>query len=255
MGKFDGVLICSDVDGTFRGDDTIEVNTEAVKYFVDNGGKFTFSTGRPVVYMRLPEFCNVFNAPVCLYNGGVVYDFKNERALLEERLNITTQEFITVMHEMNDVIKEFYIFDDFEEEYKQFFNLIAVPEDAQLTYPIKVICVCRDAQSAGNLIAHANRKEIFNECNISKSDSITVEFNSGKVTKGTALKFIKDYLGDIHTAIGVGDNENDISLIKDADIGVAVGNAPDNVKEVADVVVKPCNEYAIKDLIEYLESK
>ena len=69
------------------------------------------------------------------------------------------------------------------------------------------------------------------------------------------MKFIKNYLGNIHTSVGVGDYENDISLLNDADIGVAVGNATDELKKVADIIVKPASEYAIKDLIEILESK
>ena len=35
---------------------------------------------------------------------------------------------------------------------------------------------------------------------------------------------------------GIGDNFNDVSMIRDAGIGVAMGNAPDEVKAVADFV-------------------
>ena len=255
MGKFDGILICSDVDGTYAGEGTIEVNNEAVKYFTDNGGKFTFSTGRPAGYIRRSDFFHIINAPVCLYNGGVVYDYKNERILLEERLHITVQDFIKTMYEQKDAVKRFYIFDNCKEDYIFFPDFISVTEDARLLKPIKVICVCKDTQSADEFRDFAEQQEIFKECCISKSDNVTVEFNSIKASKGIALEFIKNYLGDIHTAIGVGDNGNDIPLIKHADIGVAVGNAPEEVKQVADVIVKPCNEFAIKDLIERLEAR
>ena len=74
-------------------------------------------------------------------------------------------------------------------------------------------------------------------------------------TKGQAIKFIKSYLGNIHTSIGIGDYENDVKLMEGADIGVAAGNAIKEVKEAADFVVKDCKDYAIKDLIEIIESK
>ena len=35
---------------------------------------------------------------------------------------------------------------------------------------------------------------------------------------------------------GIGDNFNDVSMIRDAGIGVAMGNAPDEVKAIADFV-------------------
>ena len=43
MGKFDGILICTDLDGTLlRKDKSIsEENLAAIDYFCDNGGAFT----------------------------------------------------------------------------------------------------------------------------------------------------------------------------------------------------------------------
>lgn len=79
-----------------------------------------------------------------------------------------------------------------------------------------------------------------------------MEFNAANATKGHALRFIKEYLGNIHTAVGIGDYENDIPLIKMADIGAAVGNAMDCVKRCADLVVKSNKEGAVRDLIEKL---
>ena len=49
VGKFDGYLICSDLDGTFKGGgDTIEVNSKAVKY----------SPGCPGEYFCFMPFCS-----------------------------------------------------------------------------------------------------------------------------------------------------------------------------------------------------
>ena len=47
MKIFSGYLICSDVDGTFSVNTvTVKNNIEAVKYFTQNGGRFTIATGR-----------------------------------------------------------------------------------------------------------------------------------------------------------------------------------------------------------------
>ena len=57
------------------------------------------------------------------------------------------------------------------------------------------------------------------------------------------------YNGRVHTTIGVGDYENDLSLVRDADIGYAVGNAIDEVKAVASRVTVPNTQHAIARII------
>ena len=48
MKKFEGILLCTDLDGTLlRADKSISrENKEAIDYFKANGGRFTFITGR-----------------------------------------------------------------------------------------------------------------------------------------------------------------------------------------------------------------
>jgi hypothetical protein len=57
------------------------------------------------------------------------------------------------------------------------------------------------------------------------------------VTKGTALGFILDYLGiPAGQTICFGDNCNDLDMIQRAGIGVAMGHAPEDVRNGADYV-------------------
>ena len=48
MKKFENIILASDIDGTFifHGEPLPTVNLEKIRYFIDNGGKFTFSSGR-----------------------------------------------------------------------------------------------------------------------------------------------------------------------------------------------------------------
>ena len=50
----------------------------------------------------------------------------------------------------------------------------------------------------------------------------------------------------------IGDYYNDLEMIEDADFGVTVENAPDKVKDVADLIVSKCEDGAITDLVEYM---
>ncbi len=57
------------------------------------------------------------------------------------------------------------------------------------------------------------------------------------VTKGEALKALASHLGiALDDVIAIGDGNNDISLLSSAGLGIAMGNATDRAKEVADYV-------------------
>lgn len=54
-------------------------------------------------------------------------------------------------------------------------------------------------------------------------------------------------------AMAFGDGENDIDMLKNAGIGVAMGNAKDTVKESADYVTASVDDDGIKKALEYFE--
>ena len=255
MGKFDGYLICSDLDGTFTGgEDVIAANSKAVKYFTDNGGKFTFITGRTASYLPEQEFFWLINAPAGVFNGGLIYDYQNEKTLRESRLEFKLGDFVDLVNNGNFDFSTVGIYNDCFapwqrggsfEEYKDEFSLNM----------IKIVCAFNTIEEADEFKSFALKQDLLKNTFISKSWPLGVEFNSVDGTKGHAIQFIKNYLGNIHTSIGIGDFENDVKLMEYADIGVATGNAVDSVKQAADMIVNDCKNYAVKDLIEIIESR
>lgn len=72
--------------------------------------------------------------------------------------------------------------------------------------------------------------------------------------KATGIERVCEYYGtDIAHSIAMGDSGNDDEMIKFAGIGVAMGNATENIKAVADMVTLSCKEggvaYALEKLI------
>jgi hydroxymethylpyrimidine pyrophosphatase-like HAD family hydrolase len=64
-----------------------------------------------------------------------------------------------------------------------------------------------------------------------------IEINSGDAHKGAALLELCRHLNiDPAQAMAFGDGLNDVTMIKTAGIGVAMGNADPRVKDVADFV-------------------
>ena len=67
------------------------------------------------------------------------------------------------------------------------------------------------------------------ECNL--------EINSSEASKGNALRTLAEMLGiPMSRVMAIGDNQNDISMLKEAGVSVAMGNAQEDVKAAADHV-------------------
>ena len=86
------------------------------------------------------------------------------------------------------------------------------------------------------------------EVDVFRSWPYGVEIQNIKANKGTAIEFLKEYTGATKS-VAIGNYENDISMIKAADVGVAVGNCFDECIKAADIVTVPCEEHSVADLI------
>ena len=86
---------------------------------------------------------------------------------------------------------------------------------------------------------------------ISKSLPYFLEFASPDVTKAAGLDFVSEHLGFTRErTVAFGDGENDIELVDWAGYGVAVANAHDRVKELADLVCPSVDEEGVAQVLE-----
>jgi Cof subfamily protein (haloacid dehalogenase superfamily) len=92
---------------------------------------------------------------------------------------------------------------------------------------------------------------------ISKSLPYFLEFASPDVTKAAGLEFLADHLGFARErTVAFGDGENDIELVEWAGYGVAVENADDRVKQIADFVCPSVDQEGVAQVLEaYLDSR
>ena len=86
---------------------------------------------------------------------------------------------------------------------------------------------------------------------ISKSLPYFLEFASPDVTKAAGLDFLSEHLGfSREGTVAFGDGENDIELVDWAGYGVAVANAHERVKAVADFVCPSVEEEGVAQVLE-----
>lgn len=259
MGKFSGYLICSDFDGTLFIDGKLNGrDTEAIKYFQSEGGLFTYASGRQyTMFLTAPANANAPNAPIIAFNGahivapdgqtvyhrgGITKDEARRLfSLLDgmrclDRVEINSYgEFGTHDFDENDTptSREEFL-DKFTPKYAKM--LVRVfPENADASY-------------------EEIKRRLGGEFNVTRSWTVGVEINAPSDSKGIAAKKLKEMLG-CHTLVCVGDYDNDIDMIKAADIGYAVGNATDALKAVADRVTVPVRECALATVIGELENE
>ncbi|MFU0825856.1 MAG: hypothetical protein ACFWTK_12930 [Clostridium sp.] len=71
------------------------------------------------------------------------------------------------------------------------------------------------------------------------------------ISKGNAVKILAEFYGlKREEVICIGDGENDLSMIKYAGLGIAMGNAPDYVKKEADYITETNDEDGVAKAIE-----
>ena len=78
-----------------------------------------------------------------------------------------------------------------------------------------------------------------------------VEIMNKGINKGKAVKMLAEYYGiDRSEIICMGDNENDLSMIEYAGMGIAMGNAKESVKSIANYVTETNNNDGVGRAIE-----
>ena len=87
--KLEDILVVSDLDGTLLTDvkGIPSCNIETIKLFTSLGGKFTIATGRNVESARNVVAKLSVTLPVVAYNGGVIYDYVQNKSLCYCTLN------------------------------------------------------------------------------------------------------------------------------------------------------------------------
>ena len=268
MKRFENMLLCSDLDGTLlQSDQTISAQTlEAIEYFKSEGGLFTFITGRMPYFVSSIEQTVHPNAPIGCINGGGLYDFRTQAYLW--RLEISRD----VLELVRDVEREIpgigiqvntfntLFFCTENEGMKEFRRFTGLPNITchynDVNEPIAKIVFCDHIEehitAAQALLASHPRAHEFT---FIRSEKTLYEILPKGIHKGVALRTLAEhYHIPRENTIAVGDYDNDIGMLRQAGIGVAVANATAATKAAADHITVSNNEHPIAKIIEGLEN-
>lgn len=267
MGKFDGILLCTDLDDTLLTTDKCvsENNRKAIDYFKAEGGLFTFVTGRVPMGARLILEYVMPNAPIVCFNGGGIYDFDAGKMLWSRKLDRDALSAVEYVDRLFDFVgieictEEKIYFSKINKKVREHQVLEKLP-DNDLDYHLipevwqKVLFMIEEEQfdEVRDAIDNAPFADKYT---FVKSSPWYYELLPKNASKGEGLLQLADICGiDRKCTVAVGDNENDISMIKNAGTGIAVANAVKSVKSEADYTTADNNSDAIATVIEAIEN-
>lgn len=254
MQKINYPLIVSDFDGTLvKKDGTIsDKNKKAIEKYVAAGGRFAISTGRmPAGILNRARELGL-KGMVCCCQGAIILDIESGNVLSEGRISHeTTVKACEKMEELGlhihvyDLWEYYANMDDHHVAYYE--SVLKVKAQRVLDRPIsqfvketglrsyKVLAMVEPQDNASVMAALS--KHHFDGCEITRSAEYLVEIVNTKYSKGTALETLARHYGvPIEKTIGIGDQNNDLPMIRTAGLGVAVKNADEGLKAEADYI-------------------
>ena len=265
MGIFSGYIIVSDMDGTLLNSKVklSDENINAIKYFVNNGGKFTLATGRmlPSVKRHVNKI-NV-NLPVIIYNGVKVYDCNNDEVIWERYLEENKKRIVQDIKKNNpnlgiEIYSEevVYIFQSCKQT-ERFKNLgydvvYEVNDDIWNKKWTKVLII--GSKEELDNFEKSYHKEY--EDALIRSSDIYLEMIPEGISKGQALKELINKNNIInHTVIAVGDNMNDLELLEEADYGFCTLNGSEKLKKLSKYISCSNDDNVMEFLIKWIEKE
>ena len=268
MQKINYSLIISDFDGTLANSkgEVSQATKDVIAQYQALGGRFAISTGRmPAgILYRVKELG--LTGVVCCGQGSVIVDIESNEVLLEAKIpnevavNICKQMEARGLHIHVYDLWEYYcnMDDDYLRYYEEVVKTKAVlVQDKPISQfvresglcPIKILAMLEPEDN--ERIRLELQKENFPGCEVTRSGEFLVEVGNATYSKGTSVEFLaKRYGIDICKTIAVGDQLNDLSMIKTAALGFAVNNADKTLKAHAITLDKTNDEDAVADVIQ-----
>lgn len=260
-------LIVSDFDGTlFRSDHTIaEETVNTIRNFVEQGGLFVLSSGRPLQSIIKIARELGLKGLVAAFNGSVVADIETGEIILENSFTVEEGLRICRFMEENGMYVQIYEMDNYyasePNEYLEYYENI-VKEKAVLPgkkisefilerniRPIKILSMMNPKDRASYKEKLENN--LSDICHVTSGAKSLVEICVKDFTKGTALKFLADKYGvDLQEVLAIGDGLNDYSALAVAGKGIAVKNAEPALKADFEVSEYSNDENAVGRIIE-----
>ncbi|RSK28295.1 HAD family phosphatase [Bacillus sp. HMF5848] len=245
-------MIVLDLDDTLlHHDQTISKrNIEALMKAQEMGVKVVLASGRPTFGMRhiaKELLLDQYGSFILSYNGAKIINCKTNEELFSSTLSPEMVHTLYDISKNEGVLIHTYVGDEiFTEEHNEFttiegeltgMNIVKVDsfKDA-ITEPVVKVLMVNEPEHLKKVETKL-QQELSEQLSVMRSKPFFLEFTEVGVTKGTSLHLLINKLNiKREEVIAVGDSYNDLAMIEFAGLGVAMGNAPDDIKGKANYV-------------------
>ena len=268
MGRFDNIAILTDLDRTFLADGTkvVKRNIEAIEYFKREGGLFSLATGRMHYNLEntVVGMDKLVNAPAVMCNGTYFYDFQSQNRFCETFMDgeavYKAVEFVHNYYKTTRMRGSYdggYVILNGDSYMKKelfdrgIMRVIELPLDKwNLSTWYKMVFL--DIPQNLNSLEQSLRERFPDVFEYNRSAKTALELQMLGVNKSILFDGFRAHYakqGRGITLYACGDNENDIAMLKKADVAVCPSNAIDAVKAICNKCLCSNNEGVIADLI------
>jgi len=263
------ICIVSDLDGTLLPASKIPRPEDCQliwKFLSETGNKFTIATGRTIqASQRYIDMLKI-ESPMIVFNGGMLYHpVSGERQILqalpEEAKRMTADILKENPHVGVEVLcaEDTWVINNTEYEQEHVRVCQVIPkygniQEVQGTW-LKVLFAMSPDDMPAFMQYIADKH--FQNVDFIRSELKFYEMLPVGNSKGSALNEyrklpeMKDF-----KFIAFGDYDNDIEMLKAADLAVCPANAADSVKSISDLILsRTCEESAVSELISKIISQ
>ncbi len=256
-------LLAIDLDGTLLTPQKIITprTYQALRQAISAGVTIVIATGQTLSVLQNVCADLPLSAPQIIENGAIIADI-HSGDILHERL-IPPEHILPVLEELRNfglyrayhTLHRVYV-DRNTPRARSWYRPPVLPavevEDVASLYPLSCIKVVGIGEA--NTLREKRREleRIFAEqLYVTQSSFDILEFLHPEVSKGNALRIIASDLNIMpEEIVAFGDNHNDIGMLRLAGLGVAMGNAHEEVKAAADYVTRSNAEDGVAVVIE-----
>lgn len=249
--------ICTDIDGTLLNKER-QLSFRTIQVIRSLGNDFPFilaSSRMPSAMRHLQAELGIEEHPLIAYNGGyviqynqgVLKEFSSTEIPADVVLHILSLSKHTGIHNSLYRRDEWFApaYDQWTEREERItkvkaqvtdINIVAHQWKAAGFGAHKVMCMGQEDEI--HEVAQQLMSKLSNEIHVYRSRPTYLELAPRSISKATGLALILEKLYDfpMENVVGFGDNYNDIELLSQAGLGIAVANAREEVKAVASEV-------------------
>lgn len=256
-------LVAVDMDDTLL-DGTLKVSPrtcDAINKAHEQGVLVTICTGR--MFSSALPFAQKLNmkAPIITYNGGMIQSALTKEMLFHKTIAPDVAgEIVALFREKGWYLQsylddELYVVERCEKAklYERMAGVSAIPVGEKFYSmrhePTKMLALAQPHEILE--IQEIINKEFAGEIFAATSKSTYLELTHPSVNKGHALGLLAESLNiSREEVMAIGDSNNDVPMLEYAGLGVAMGNATDKIKAVAQAVTGHNNAHGVAEAIE-----